>query len=70
MTEEEEDEPWRQCEAETPPVYIPVNVILEDGTERLGFWSGSNWIAAGAEVEPVFWRPRVNFRRTEAARTR
>ena len=53
-TEPEEGEPWRQCEAEKPPVYTPVSVILEDGAERLGFWSGSSWIAAGAEIRPVF----------------
>jgi len=57
-----EGNPWRDCNAEKPPAYTPVIVLLADGTEDgmqlLGFWSGSVWIAAGAEVEPVYWRPR------------
>jgi hypothetical protein len=50
--------PWRDCDREKPPVYIPVTILLPDGSERLGFWSGTVWVAAGAEVKPTEWRPR------------
>jgi hypothetical protein len=49
---------WRECEAEKPAVDVPVNVLLSDGRERLGLWSGSAWISAAREVSPVYWQPR------------
>jgi len=56
--EEVDSDQWRDCDADPPPVYMPVTVMTEDGSVRLGFWSGSAWIAAGAEIKPSGWKPR------------
>jgi hypothetical protein len=53
-----EPPPWHDCETDKPANYAPVIIMLSDGAERLGFWSGNSWVAAGAEVRPDLWRPR------------
>lgn len=47
---------WRLCAESKPGAWVSVYLALADSSVRVGFWNGSTWIAAGVEVEAVYWR--------------
>lgn len=48
---------WRECAILKPAPYISVEMLLEDGSIRVGYWSMAAWIVGGVQMSPLKWRP-------------
>jgi hypothetical protein len=49
---------WHHCgrEESFPPAYSSFEVLLPDGSVRIGYWTGKAWVVGGTQKDPVKWR--------------